>query len=64
MASSFFVFFWLVIMSDISFGILPLDNFFVVLEAIGYFLFYFEGAAFWSFFGGFIISIWEISSWI
>jgi len=33
-------------MSDISFGILPLDNFFVVLEAIGYFLFYFEGAAF------------------
>jgi hypothetical protein len=33
-------------MSDISFGILPLDNFLVVFEAIGYFLFYFEGAAF------------------
>lgn len=64
MTSSFFVFFWLVIISDISFGILPLDNFLVVLEAIGYFLFYLEGAAFWSFFGGLIISIWEISSWI
>jgi len=33
-------------MSDISFGILPLDNFLVVFEAIGYLFFYLEGAAF------------------
>ena len=62
MTSSFFVFFWLVIISDISFGILPLDSFLVAFEAIGYFFFFLVGAAFWSFFGGFIISIWEISS--